>query len=114
MAYKDKHLQREANRQASQRRRDKLKGMTPVPDSGMTGTSNVIPSEDVTEPEVTNITRPANFGQSDCQCRHCQNNRNNGSRLTINHGPYKRSHELVQGEVNRISLPGDVDYREAG
>ncbi len=34
--YKDKHLQKQANKRASQRRRDKAKGMTVVPDKGMT------------------------------------------------------------------------------
>lgn len=57
---------------------------------------------------------PANFGQPDCECRHCANNRNNGSRLVINHGPYKPVSELKDNEVNRVSLPGDVDYRGAG
>ena len=36
--YKDKHLQQAANRRASQKRRDKAKGMTRVPDKGMTTT----------------------------------------------------------------------------
>ena len=29
---------------------------------------------------------------------------------TCNTGPYKPAHELGQREVNRVSLPGDVDY----
>lgn len=37
MAYKDKDKQKEANRQASQRRRDKVKGVTPgMTNQGMT------------------------------------------------------------------------------
>lgn len=67
---------------------------------------------DVTDKlSVTDTDKPANFGQSNCQCRHCQNNRTHGSRLTINHGPYKPASELRDGEVNRVSLPSDVDYR---
>ena len=50
-----------------------------------------------------------NFGQPGCECRHCKNNRHNGSRLVINHGPHKPASELKSGEVNRVSLPGDVD-----
>ena len=49
--YKDKHLQREANRKASQRRRDKAKGVTMVPDKGMT---TITPEQ----PTVTPITGP--------------------------------------------------------
>lgn len=54
MAYKDKDRQREVNRQASQRRRDKLKGMTPDPKKGATisltrHTPLVIPEQGITE-----------------------------------------------------------------
>lgn len=53
MSYKDKEKQKEANRLASQRRRDKAKGMTSYPDkshtlvtpSGETSYSGVIPSD---------------------------------------------------------------------
>lgn len=51
-----------------------------------------------------------NFGQSDCQCKHCQNNRAGGSKLTLNHGKYKTADELGEHEGNRVSLPGDPDY----
>lgn len=47
MAYKDKGQQKEANRQAAQRRRNKLKGMT---NQGMTASGSgtrVIPTHDV-------------------------------------------------------------------
>ena len=59
---------------------------------------------------VTDNSLPANFGQPDCQCRHCQSNRASGSKFILNHGPYKRSAELAGNEFNRVSLPGDVDY----
>lgn len=97
MTYKDKEKQKEANKQAAQRRRDKAKGMT----EGMMVTPEVIPILD----EV-----PTNFGQPDCQCRQCCNNRKHGSPLDINHGPRKPASELSHREVNRVSLPGDVDY----
>ena len=87
--YKDKNKQKEANRRAKQRQR--AKGMT---HEGMTG-ENVIPE------------LPANFGQEDCECRHCRNNRNSGGKLIINHGEPK---PMGVNEVNRVSLPGDVDY----
>jgi len=93
MAYKDKEKQKEANRAAAQRRRDKSKGMTQLE-----AMPNVIPDS------------PANYGQSDCQCRHCTNVRAAGGRHVLNHGPYKPGNELSRHELNRVSLPGDVDY----
>ena len=53
---------------------------------------------------------PANYGQADCQCKHCQASRSHDHRWVINHGPWKSLHELAANEVNRVSLPGDVDY----
>lgn len=50
--YKDKHLQKEANRLASQRRRDKKKGMTLVPEKGMTS-PGMTPGYD-----APSVTRP--------------------------------------------------------
>ncbi len=54
----------------------------------------------------------SNFGQSDCQCQHCQNNRAifKGEKYVINHGPYKSAGQLGEKELNRVSLPGDPDY----
>jgi hypothetical protein len=95
MAYKDKEKQREANKEAAQRRRDKLKGMTQA-DSVATSVipENVIP----------------NYGQVDCQCRHCKQAKTNRSKNVINHGAYKPDCLLAKDEVNRVSLPGDPDY----
>ena len=102
MGFKDENKQREANRQAAQRRRDKVKGMTQgMTNQGMTRQGvepNVIPD------------RPANFAQPACQCRHCANVRAAGSKHVLNHGPYKAAHVLGRHELNRVSLPGDVDY----
>ena len=68
-------------------------------------------------PLVTKVDAPfdrsqliKNYGQPDCECRHCQQNRTNGNRHVINHGPYKQFHQLRADEVNRVSLPGDQDY----
>ncbi len=81
----------------------------------------------VTKPESVTVDSPniakirgtgegvPNFGQPDCECRHCQNHRaNKGSQLTLNHGPYKPADELAEHEVNRVSLPGDADYVACG
>ena len=53
---------------------------------------------------------PDNFGQPDCQCKHCQGVKTNSSKHLINHGKYKKASELAANELNRVSLPGDVDY----
>jgi hypothetical protein len=54
-----------------------------------------------------------NYGQSDCQCRHCRALKSNGldkQGYTLNHGPYKPAKDLKDKELNRVSLPGDPDY----
>lgn len=74
-------------------------------------THNVTETKSVTitpEGEVDNDNLPANYGQEDCECKHCQQHRNMGGKLIINHGAYKT--ELKHNEFNRVSLPGDVDY----
>lgn len=62
---------------------------------------------------IDGIKRPLNFGQEDCTCYHCQGNRSNGSKLMLNHDPHKSCAELGERERNRVSLPGDVDYKAA-
>ena len=104
MAYLDKDKQKEANRLAAKLYRlNKRKGMT---QQGMTQQGM---TEGMTEP-VSNTLRPANYGQPDCECRHCQNNRKQNNRLLINHGPYKTAVQLKSNEVNRQAMPGDADY----
>ena len=58
----------------------------------------------------SNPNKPLNYGQPDCQCMHCQQHRTNNSKNIISHGRYKTASELSDHEVNRVSLPGDVDY----
>ena len=122
MGYKDK--QREANKQASQRRRDKQKGMTQQ--IHKRGTVDIINPASVIPKRHTRQATEAldiklggviyhtpdieNFGQPDCQCKHCQQNRAQGSRHVINHGPYKTEQQLEDRELNRVALPGDADY----
>ncbi len=52
-----------------------------------------------------------NYGQSDCECMHCQSHRLNRNLNTINHGRYKSYAQLNRREVNRVPLPGDSDYK---
>ena len=56
--------------------------------------------------------KPANYGQPDCQCQHCQNVRASGNpfKRVLNHGEYKTASQLDRNELNRVSLPGDADY----
>lgn len=54
--------------------------------------------------------KPTNFGQPNCECKQCESNRNTGNRHTLNHGAWKSFKELASGELNRVALPGDVDY----
>jgi len=81
--------------------------------------ATVTPERNVTDKSVTrNATPiiedlPANFGQDDCECRHCRNNRAKGSPHTLNHGPHKLAGALSKNELNRVALPGDVDYKGA-
>ena len=51
--------------------------------------------------------KPATYGQADCQCMHCKTNRVNGTKLNIIHD---RSPNKTSQDVQRVSLPGDVDY----
>ena len=123
--YKDRNKQKEANRQAQARRRQQgmtKRGMT----EGVTGVT--LPQVVIEElsPEIhmaindecnkrafKSLAMPANFGQDDCTCRHCQNNRAKGSPHTLNHGAHKLAKALSKKELNRVTLPGDVDYKGA-
>ena len=107
--YKDKDKQREADRIRQQRRRDakKTKGVT-----------NARCDESVTIPKDNREIKPfcalpANFSKPDCQCQMYKTNRVNGDKHTINHGKYKRNYELAEHELNRVSLPDDVDYEHS-
>lgn len=98
MPYKNRDRQREANA-AAQRRRRRVQGMT----KGMTEQQGMTPGPADLIP---------NFGQPDCQCAHCRAMRANNPHglKSINHGKPKTLPQLAKNEVNRVSLPGDVDY----
>ena len=49
-------------------------------------------------------------GGSDCGCGMCKNKVVNNSSKIINHGPWKSASELKENEINRVPIPGDVDY----
>ena len=55
-------------------------------------------------------TLPDNYGLPDCECQQCQTNRVNGNKHMINHSDCKMRSEMASEELNRVTLPGDVDY----
>lgn len=71
------------------------------------------------------LCKPANFGQPDCECQHCGGplpkdiperdqavcERTLNRKHVLNHGAWKTVAELGDQELNRVSLPGDVDYK---
>lgn len=63
-------------------------------------------------PEGPKSEVPKNYGQPGCECKHCQQTkaRREQGKIVINHGSYKTAPELGEREVNRVCLPGDVDY----
>ena len=104
--YKDPEKQKQAVRDAVKRSRQRKQGITP---KGIT--SEGITSLNVTPDVIPD--KPANFGQPNCECKHCQSVRSNKSNHVLNHGPHKSASELSLNELNRVALPGDVDYRGA-
>jgi hypothetical protein len=83
---------------------------TVIPDTIIPPVEPVEPLKGITTPEGIAVVFPDNYSLIDCTCKHCQQNRATGARLSINHGDYKPAEELESGEVNRVSMPGDVDY----
>lgn len=57
------------------------------------------------------MERPANFGEENCCCKHCESNTTNGNKHVLNHGKWKSIKDLDKKELNRVPLPGDVDYK---
>ena len=62
------------------------------------------------EAKLKGVTKPENYGLDNCTCQHCLSNNANGHKHEINHGDYKPVNELARNELNRVCLPGDVDY----
>ena len=64
-------------------------------------------------PEGPRLEVPANYGLNNCECWHCAVNKRRGNKHVLNHGTYKDAAQLADNELNRLSLPGDVDYEGA-
>jgi hypothetical protein len=108
--YKDREKQKEANRLAAQKRRDKVKGMTLDAEKvHETSYPDVIPEPyngpDIRKAGVDPYQTIPGYGTLSCQCQHCKQNK---GKYILNHGPIK--HNLGPMEVNRVALPGDPDY----
>ena len=103
--------QRAKTRERVKRYRDKAKSVTEVTSESenVTVTPSVTPGLTVT-PEGPKRKVPANYSLEDCECKHCDWNRKTGGKHALNHGEYKDCSQLADNEVNRVSLPGDVDY----
>ena len=117
--YKDQEKQRQANKMAKQRERAKKAKNKPIEQKKDAqdcagGANSVIPNTNhrpvIPQSVIPDSHTLPNFGQSDCQCMHCQSNRVNGNKSIINHGGYKTAAELGSNEFNRVTLPGDIDY----
>ena len=113
MAYKDKDKQKQAQRERTRRYREKTKGVTSEGvtqgfTQGVTSIGTVTPPVFIVTPEGQAVEVPANYGLEGCACRHCAQDK---GRHTLNHGAYKTAQELADGEMNRVSLPGDVDCK---
>ena len=69
-------------------------------------------NSDKIQPGQANSDKPLieNFGQPDCQCQMCKTNRVNGNKHIINHGEWQQAGKLRPNELNRVTLPGDLDY----
>ena len=103
--YKDKEKQKEAVRLAVKKYRQ---GITQEGITSQGITSKMIETPEGPKP-IGSL--PDNYGQDDCQCRHCHQNRYQGLKHLINHGAYKTAGELASNEINRVTLPGDRDYK---
>ncbi len=109
--------QKEQSRRRQQRYRDQKRNAAVTKERNVTGKNVTLSDsalrEPITLPEMPKSPAmlPASFGQPDCTCQHCSNNRRNGIRKILNHGPTKTKSELAKNELNRVSLPGDVDYK---
>ena len=117
--YKDREQAKQSNKERQRRYRALRKGVTSegVTEQGVTIHTAGLPLEPapvfIETPEgLVDIDKlPANYGQPDCECRHCQNIQASGSKHIINHAAYKPASELGKNELNRVSKPGDADYK---
>ena len=64
----------------------------------------------VETPEGFQLKVPPNYGKVGCGCLHCRHPKVQSGQVVLNHGAFKHAHELGLGEINRVSLQGDVDF----
>lgn len=116
MTYKDIVRQRQAKAESAKRRRLLRKQGSTRGD--VEPGQNVEPLAKSVEPEQIEIDclrayaqskKPAGFGGVECGCGHCRGAKAAG--MVVNHGAYKTAEQLAPNEVNRVTVPDDVDYR---
>jgi hypothetical protein len=80
-------------------------------DANVLDLSNVPPEND-TKLDPKDV-RPINYGTDDCTCLHCQQLKTNGVKGKLNHGVPMFAAQLRDAGyiANRVSLPGDIDYK---
>ena len=111
MPYKDPEKRRKASQQSMQRKRQGLTSPKDVNPEELTreDTSRNHQLSTIT-PEGLSTAIPTDYGKPGCACLSCRANRASGNRHVINHGSYKPASRLGPKEINRVALPGDVDY----
>ena len=113
MPYKDPNKRRQASKKAMQRKRNvNPSTLTPDVNPNTIGTVNPVPLVFIVTPEGAKSKVPENYGLENCVCKDCQLNRASGNKRIVNHGKYKDVSQLADNEINRVSLPGDIDYQE--
>ena len=73
-------------------------------------TANRVTDKSVTDNPPVCVTDNPYPGGPDCTCGMCKNKVINKSSKIINHGPYKTAANLKENEINRVPIPGDIDY----
>ncbi len=110
MPYKDPEKQKKAMRDANKRKRQANKKVN-QPVNPVTLNPDVNP-EGYQTPEGIKQAVPKSYGTKQCQCMHCKQTRRRARPRIINHWARKTATELHNNEVNRVCLPGDVDYTD--
>jgi len=73
--------------------------------------SGNVPSK-MSPADLSPAVLPANYGQDNCGCMHCKQLKVINPKAKLNHSGYMTAAELEANgfDVNRVSLPGDIDY----
>ena len=113
--YKDKEKAKQASKERMRRYRakgvTKEQGVTPKGVTSEGVTTQGVTLKGITVERAAKLYGIPNYGEPDCECMHCQQNRRTKPQLLINHGPYKPASQswvfhLANNEINRVTLLG--------